>query len=394
MLGKRKDRSNNTVDSPLIERLAEKATSGDSEALLELCCLVSKNVLFRTTHILNDRMDAEDAAQEVLIRVCKNIKDLKEPKAFNAWLGSIVVNESRRQMVKDTKHKEVVQIADYLESVEEEDVELIPQEYLERMENRKAMLDAIDTLPTRQREAVILHYFDGLNVKETAGAMGITIQNASRYLQLARTKIRTILEQQEVWEQQFDARRGLASRAASLPFAAVLTEVLQMECEAFVPQSEAWKAQALATCENVVASSAPATSRVMRMLLTAMLGALATVVAATGIIALVTLQQAEPSDVSGEVIYLGGDADCSYLNPTQAMVHVQTNQEELTLLGWEITAIQGEEVLYKGQEPTVEAPFVHIREDRLDGEYMLIFTFIDGIGRIHRLGHNFVSQTG
>ena len=71
-----------TAEQLAIEALASKASRGDREALLSLCRAIAKNILFRVSCKVSNRMDAEDTAQEILIRVCANIHSLKDPEAF------------------------------------------------------------------------------------------------------------------------------------------------------------------------------------------------------------------------------------------------------------------------------------------------------------------------
>ena len=177
-----------------IEKLALNASRGNQEALLELCDSIEKKVFVRAMRILNNRMDAEDVAQETLVRVCRQITHLKDARAFYAWLGSIIVNESKRHMMKNSKYKEVLQINEIAKDALEQDEAVLPFEHIDRIENRKMVNEAILLLPARQREAIILHYFDELSVKETASAMDIPIQSASNYLKLARAKIKITLE--------------------------------------------------------------------------------------------------------------------------------------------------------------------------------------------------------
>ena len=56
-----------------IERMVEKAMHGNRIALAELCQTIARGVLFRLSYKLKNRADAEDATQEVLIRVCESI---------------------------------------------------------------------------------------------------------------------------------------------------------------------------------------------------------------------------------------------------------------------------------------------------------------------------------
>ena len=79
--------------------LVEKAVAGDDEAMHSLCEMLGGNILFRAKYMLGktmNEMDAEDVTQEVLLSICKNIGALREPKAFNKWLSSIITHEANR----------------------------------------------------------------------------------------------------------------------------------------------------------------------------------------------------------------------------------------------------------------------------------------------------------
>ena len=177
-----------------IEALAKKAIEGDNDALYKLCEEQARSILFRAKYMLGNEMDAEDVAQNVLLRVCENIRDLRKPKAFNAWLSRIVVNETRRYMAARAKRGQVEDIDDFMEELAEDDAQLLPGEYVEDASVHDAIMEIVSRLPVRQREAIILHYYDELKVTEVARAMGIPHQSASRYLSLARKKLRAELE--------------------------------------------------------------------------------------------------------------------------------------------------------------------------------------------------------
>ncbi|MCL2137716.1 MAG: RNA polymerase sigma factor [Coriobacteriia bacterium] len=224
------------------EQLVIRAQRGDREALQELCQSCARSILFRAQRILDNRMDAEDVAQEVLIKVCTKIKDLKNPKAFNSWLYRILLNEARKVIAGYTRRSISLNVADYLDSIEEEDEDFLPLEYTLREEERKTVIDILDRLSIRQKEAVLLHYFDGLNVTETAEAMGISQQAASRYLKLAREKVRSELMRSQL--PPGDEGSGIAC----LPIASVVSLALQQEANRFVSANNAWLAQAMQEC--------------------------------------------------------------------------------------------------------------------------------------------------
>ena len=71
------------------------------------------------------------------------------------------------------------------------------------------MMEIIATLPSRQREAIILHYYGGLSVTEVAAAMSIPHQSVSLYLKLARKKMREeLLRRREQSEQPERCQRA------------------------------------------------------------------------------------------------------------------------------------------------------------------------------------------
>ena len=178
-------------DEAAFEKLVKKAIRRNREATEDLCRTIAKRVLFHTTHKLKSRTDAEDVAQEVLIRVCSKIHELKEPKAFYGWLNTIIINETNRYRTKNYKYDDVLDMEEYADFKMEEDEEFLPQEYISREDLRKTVMESIDRLPERQLEAVMMHYYDELSLTETAKIMGVSVARVSQCLALAREKIKS-----------------------------------------------------------------------------------------------------------------------------------------------------------------------------------------------------------
>jgi len=224
-----------------LEALVSNAIEGDIEALHRLCESIAQSVLFRTKHILNNPMDAEDVSQNVLIRVCENIHTLRQPKAFKVWLGRIVTNEVRTHMARNTSEHTIVNIDDYVASLVDESEELFPQHCVEVKEFRQDVMEVLSDLPTRQREAMILYYYDQLSVGEIAKIMEIPHQSVSRYLALARVECGKKLKKSSYIDN---------SKAMSIvPFGLMITEVMKMEAEIFNPADLVWFQNAIAECE-------------------------------------------------------------------------------------------------------------------------------------------------
>jgi len=262
-----------------LEALVEKASKGDRDALCELCEKIAKSILFQVTYILGNPAGVEDVSQEVLIRVCENIHNLRSPKAFKSWLSRIIINEKNRYLAKNMRQGDVLNIDDYLEKANEESEDFIPQEYVENRELREKVREIIMELPMRQREAVILHYYDGLSVTEIAKVLEVATQSVSKNLAIARGKLKKELGLHLREEGHMDSM-------AMLPFGAALGEILYREC-ANLAMGEAYIQGFLAKWgQQAIANSTPITSMLSAApdVYGALAGVCATVFAAAAVV--------------------------------------------------------------------------------------------------------------
>ena len=397
-----------------LEGLVKKATEGDHDAILSLCQEIAKNVLFHAKCVLRNYDDAGDVAQEVLIRVCTKIRDLNEPKAFKVWLNSIITNETNRYMMKNSKHSVVLNISDYMDAVEEDNDEYLPQEYAIREEVRSAVIDAIDTLPNRQREAVVLHYYEGLSVTETASVMEVSQPRVSECLMLAREKVRHELEKQY--------RGKMASRMygmAVVPIGAFMKQALQQEAAIFEPTNVDWMQQTITQCNEVIQSIMPEAAvgaaawllTLKAALVTPAAGVAAAAAAVTaaavtaGVLSPGTAPVPETAlpgpdapaveiEVAGRVVFTGSGQAHSHINPGRAVPALSANYGEVEILSWTVTTIDGSSILYSGEGGVVDSVLVEMRDGRKDGQYAITFMLQDAYGGTYALKSNFLILTG
>jgi RNA polymerase sigma-70 factor (ECF subfamily) len=78
------------------EELARRATAGDGAALDALLRRIQPEVLRRCARFLPHRQDAEEAAQDVLLQVARNIHRFEGRSKFSTWLHVIIANCSRQ----------------------------------------------------------------------------------------------------------------------------------------------------------------------------------------------------------------------------------------------------------------------------------------------------------
>jgi len=215
-----------------LESLVARASAGDVGALRELIETIGKSVLFSTMRMVACEEDAEDISQNVLFYVCNKISALREPKAFRVWLNKIIASEAKMFIVKKSGRGIILDINDYLDNIAEDNASLLPHGYVEKKETRATIMRIVDSLPYRQRQAVVLHYFEGFTVTETADVMDIDKANVSQYLTLAREKIKAKLE-----EESIEINVGAV---AALPIGQQIIEAFNAEAAKFIPSDPTW----------------------------------------------------------------------------------------------------------------------------------------------------------
>jgi RNA polymerase sigma-70 factor (ECF subfamily) len=130
------------------------------------------NFLFR---MVRDRAQAEDLAQEVFLRVYRARKDYVPSAKFTTWLFRIATNLALNSM-RDRRYRQMEVSIDEPVSMDAEDGSEKPLDLADRRpgveqhlveEARRAMIrGAIEKLPEKQRAAVLLHKYQGLDYRE------------------------------------------------------------------------------------------------------------------------------------------------------------------------------------------------------------------------------------
>ena len=387
------NRNKNHRDCADLERLVEKAMRGDEAALVELCRKTAADVLFKVSKIMNDIESARDISQEVLIRLCRGVHNLKSSKNFNGWLSKIIINEKNRYLAKNARHGEMINLDEYAESVmTEERNEFLPGSFMEDEEVRGIIMKGVSELPIRQREAVMLHYYGGLSITGTAEAMGVTVSCVSLSLSAARRSLRKKLQ-----DQPFASER---TGHGEVSVGAVLAGALQHEGTQFavtsdaiissVICSEAVLAEAALTSATVKAYSAAANAVVYAMCGAALVCAITLAVVTNG--AHREVGEAGPREPLGPagISFDGGwsyGEHRAHVNPEYASLYAP---DGAAVLEWRITSAGSDEALHQGYGESVGGALVSLRESgRVDGEYNIFFLLSTEDGALYKIYRNF-----
>ena len=179
------------------KQLVRLACEGDREAYWRLVEPHLRVVLSTARAVLMNSADAEEVAQEALLKALRNICQFRQEAKFSTWLVRITINESRQRLRKYRRHVHRT-LEDMAKSIECQQGSLtdsreIPVEALERKELGEALQLAIASLPQKYREVLTLRDIQQLSTKETAQALGLTLQNVKIRLLRARLQMREAL---------------------------------------------------------------------------------------------------------------------------------------------------------------------------------------------------------
>ena len=175
--------------------LVEKASKGKNQkAFIEICNLKAREVIFLCIREMGNPLDGEDAAQEVFIRMQKNIHQLKAPEAFNVWLNRLVYTTCLNMKRDSMKHKNALQPESFDNSLLEDSQITLPQEYVEDAEKRRVIADLIDDLPDKYKSCILLHYYQHLSYAEIAEVLDVSLDAVNNNMRMARKVLKLELE--------------------------------------------------------------------------------------------------------------------------------------------------------------------------------------------------------
>jgi RNA polymerase sigma factor (sigma-70 family) len=173
--------------------LIKKITKGDENAFKLIYELYSKRIFNTVLHFLQNQSDAEDITQEVFIEIFRSISGFKHNSKFFTWIYRIAVTKSL-DFIRRKKRKKRFALNIILEpdEIKSEDFNH-PGIDIENKERALALFNAIRKLSENQRIAFTLNKIDGLEYKEIAEIMKISLSSVESLIFRAKEKLKKLL---------------------------------------------------------------------------------------------------------------------------------------------------------------------------------------------------------
>lgn len=172
--------------------LVERAREGDHDAFTGLVDESIARLDSVARLILRDPDLARDAVQEALIRAWRDLRSLRDPDRFDAWLHRLTVNACL-DLVRRRKRRVVEVELDPIDGPVTADISA-------GVADRDLVDGALRRLDPGHRAVVVLHYYLGLPLPEVAAAIGIPLGTAQSRLYYAMRAMRANVQIEAVPE--------------------------------------------------------------------------------------------------------------------------------------------------------------------------------------------------
>jgi RNA polymerase sigma-70 factor (ECF subfamily) len=170
----------------------EKVLAGETLAFSILVEKYQHMVFTISCKILENKEEAEDAAQETFIKAYKSLSKFNNKSSFSTWLYKIAYNQAIDKLKIKKKRGNLIEIDDVKEAIENIDIEL--DSHIDNKEIQLIIKQGIERLPSTDQLILTLYYYDGLRLKEIAEVMGLEENNIKIKLFRIRNKLSDFLK--------------------------------------------------------------------------------------------------------------------------------------------------------------------------------------------------------
>ncbi len=165
-----------------------RTKAGDDSAFSELMKRHYKGVLNYIYRFTNLKENSEDLAQEVFLRVYRSSGKYKPDAKFTTWLYKIATNVSLTHVKKKNTNISFDETSETTGDYDDSSV-VISDDIIYRKEMKNVIFSAMETLPEREKIAIMLCKYEGLSYEETADVLECTVGAVKAYVYRGRMKL-------------------------------------------------------------------------------------------------------------------------------------------------------------------------------------------------------------
>ena len=179
--------------------LVRRAKAGELPAFESLVTRHQRRLYTLARRITKNEQDAEDVTQQTFLSALENLADFRGDASFSTWLLRIATHAAlkvlrKRHGLPTVSLEENTELQDGRETVPHPeyliDQRELPEHLVDRNETRRLVESALNRLDDKHRLVFVLRDIEGLSVRETADALGLSEGNVKIRLLRARLQLR------------------------------------------------------------------------------------------------------------------------------------------------------------------------------------------------------------
>lgn len=177
--------------------LLSQARNGETEAFCELARACEQRLYQQAVALCRDPATAEDLVVETLAEAWKSLPRFNDTCRFSTWLYAILLHRFQKLARKARSQPLALASLRPAEGIEPEtllerstDAQPLPAEALVQKELTAQLHEAVDLLPRKHRQVVLLRFYQGASLPEIAGALGLSVGTVKSRLHHALEKLR------------------------------------------------------------------------------------------------------------------------------------------------------------------------------------------------------------
>ena len=175
------------------KELLIRAKQNDMEAFEEIIKLYEKKICQTIYYMVKNESTVEDIAQEVFIKVYKNLSKFNEQSSLYTWIYRITMNACYDEIKKE---KKVYHLSNYVDSddgeeeIEYEDENQNVDDIVERKLNKEILIKAIRTLNEEYRSLIVLRDIRGFSYWEISEMLNMKLGTVKSKISRAREALK------------------------------------------------------------------------------------------------------------------------------------------------------------------------------------------------------------
>ncbi|HDZ85415.1 MAG TPA: RNA polymerase sigma factor [Candidatus Moranbacteria bacterium] len=176
--------------------IIEMVQKGMSDSFREIEKRYQKKLFVYVYHLLGNKEETEDILQNVFVKTFNNIDRFDIKRKFSSWIYRIAHNESVNYLKRKSKRRlvsweDVSTSKDKLETSSDEES---PDDLWLKKELRRDVQDALDKIPQKYREVLVLRYFLNKTYDEMSDILGKPANTIGTLLNRAKKKLSQVIK--------------------------------------------------------------------------------------------------------------------------------------------------------------------------------------------------------